>query len=171
MLITVPDLATYMQSSFAADKAMQSAEAAVAMASEQVETHCRRRFELVTDDVITLRWRPSIVLPDPPVVEITAFQVDGVDSEYDIDDSGRYWPANQGDQISVTYTHGFTAIPQPVRLVALRIASRIMRNPQMRSSYTGPDGLNYASPSDVGPRVLSTDEATLLRRWTLYRAI
>lgn len=169
-LITVPDLQSYAQVTFPSGVPLTSATAAIAQASALVESHCKRRFTLVTDDALTLRWRPSIVLPDPPVVSIASLVVDGQAAEYDVDDSGRLWPRTTGTTIEVTYTHGFATIPDAVKLVVARVASRIMRNPDMRSTYTGPDGLNYSSPSDVGPRLLTGDEMTALRRYVLHKA-
>lgn len=170
MLIKVADLEAYGQSTFTTDAHVWTAEAAIIQASAAVEDHCKRQFALVSDDEITLRWRPSIVLPNPPVIAVSVFQVDGVDADYSIDDSGRYWPRATGDQIAVTYTHGYATVPETVRLVVARVSNRIVRNPQMRSTYTGPDGLNYASASDVGPRILTGDEVTALRRYSLHKA-
>jgi hypothetical protein len=169
VLIDQADLEAYAQVTF--PEALEaSVEDALARASAAVETHCRRRFTLVEDDAITLRWRPSIVLPDPPVIEISSFSVDGRSVGYDIDASGRLWPRSTGNTIGVTYTHGFAQVPEIAKLIACRIANRIMQNPSMRSTYTGPDGLNYATPTDVGPRIMTGDEATALRHLVLHKA-
>lgn len=170
MLISVEDLEAYAQVTFPEGVPLTSAEAAIAMASAQVEDHCKRSFALVEDDVITLRWRSRIVLPNPPVLEVASFLVDGRGVDYDVDDAGMLWPRATGTQISVTYTHGFAEIPQTVKLVVARVANRIMQNPQLRNTYTGPEGLTYSSPSDVGPRILTGDEMTALRRYALHRA-
>ncbi len=169
MLITIDELQAYGQTTFPEGMPLAAAELAIALASDEVESHCKRRFALVSDETITIRWRPSIVLPHPPVITVASFQVDGVDADYDIDDSGRYWPRVSGDQITVTYTHGYDPIPGTVKLVVARLANRIVRNPQMRNSYTGPEALNYQTPSDVGPRILTGDEMASLRRYTLHK--
>ena len=60
--------------------------------------------------------------------------------------------------------HGWdaTTCPDSVKLVAKRIAGRLLTNPQQRTSYTGPDGLNYAG----GPvRLLTDDEREQLDPW------
>lgn len=166
-MIDVADLEAYLQQDLT-DYATE-AQAAIDQASGAVEAHCKRTFAQVVDDEITLRWRPSIVLPDPPVSSISAFQIDGVDATYDIDDSGRLWAKSLGDSITVTYTHGFATIPEPVRLVAIRIASRIFKNPTGRTSYSV-DGASYQSASDVSPRILTGDEMAMLRRYRLHSA-
>lgn len=46
-------------------------------------------------------------------------------------------------------------IPMGVALIIKRIAGRLFTNPQQRTSYSGPDGLNYTG----GPaRILTDDE-------------
>jgi hypothetical protein len=171
VLITVEELETYTQKTFASEQSQLIAQDAIASASSVVETHCRRQFGLVSDDSISVRWRPSIVLPNPPVVSVWSFAVDGVASDYDIDLSGRYWPRATGDQITVVYTHGFDPVQETVKLVVRRLASRIVENPSLRTSYTGPDGLTYSSSADLGPKILTGDEMAALRRFVLHKAI
>jgi hypothetical protein len=51
--------------------------------------------------------------------------------------------------------------PLSAKLVALRLAGRLMTNPQQRTSYSGPEGLNYSG----GPvRLLTDDEKKSLMR-------
>lgn len=60
--------------------------------------------------------------------------------------------------------HGWdvTTCPASVKLVVKRVAGRLLTNPQQRTSYTGPDGLNYAG----GPvRLLTDDEREQLDGW------
>lgn len=45
-------------------------------------------------------------------------------------------------------------IPMGVALIIKRVAGRLLTNPQQRSSYSGPDGLNYTG----GPVRLLTDD-------------
>lgn len=61
-------------------------------------------------------------------------------------------------------SHGWdaTTCPASVKLVVKRVAGRLLTNPQQRTSYTGPDGLNYAG----GPvRLLTDDEREQLDAW------
>ncbi len=52
-----------------------------------------------------------------------------------------------------------TTCPGAVRLVTTRLAARLFTNPQQRTSYSGPEGLNYAG----GPvRLLTDDEREML---------
>lgn len=167
-MIAISDLEAFLQQDLT--NYPVEAQAACDQASAVVEDYCKRSFAQVEDDEITMRWRPSILLPDPPVTAITSVTVDGVASEYDIDASGRLWPATQGDQITIVYTHGFVTIPDTVRLVALRLASRIFKNPTGRVSYSV-DGQSTQGATDVSPRILTGDEMTMLnRRYRIKKA-
>jgi hypothetical protein len=55
-----------------------------------------------------------------------------------------------------------TNAPAPVKLVALRLAARLFTNPQQRTSYAGPEGLNYSG----GPvRLFTDDEREILNEF------
>lgn len=59
------------------------------------------------------------------------------------------------------FTTPWTALTVPVgvALIIKRVAARLLTNPQQRSSYSGPDGLNYTG----GPvRLLTDDEREAL---------
>lgn len=168
-MISIEDLEAYLQQNLADDYSVE-AQAACDQATAVVEDYCKRSFTEVVDDELTLRWRPCIFLPDPPVTTITSVEVDGVASDYDIDPSGRIWPRTTGDQITIVYTHGYTTIPDTVRLVALRLAARIFKNPMGRVGYSV-DGQSMQGVSDVSPRILTGDEMTILnRRYRIKRA-
>lgn len=167
-MIAIADLEAFLQQDLT-DYPVE-AQAACDMASAVVEDYCKRSFAEVEDDTLTLRWRPSVVLPNPPVTTITSVEVDGEPADYDIDPSGRIWPKVVGTEIAIVYTHGFATIPDTVRLVAVRLASRIFKNPTGRVSYNA-DNMNYQSAADVSPRILTGDEmAVLNRRYRLRRA-
>lgn len=167
-MIEISDLEAFLQQDLT-DYQVE-AQAACDQATAVVEDYCKRSFAQVENDERTMRWRPSIVLPDPPVTEITSVTVDGQASEYDLDASGRLWPATVGDQITIVYTHGYATIPDTVRLVALRLASRIFKNPNGRVGYSV-DGQSIQTAADVSPRILTGDEmATLNRRYRLKKA-
>lgn len=166
-MITIADLEAFLQQDL--NDYQAEAQAAIDGATAVVRNECRRTFTLVEDDEITLHWRPNIVLPNPPVQSISSFTVDGVTSEYERDEHGRLVPGLIGDVVTVTYTHGYANIPEDVRLVALRIASRIFKNPMGRISYSN-DTLNYQGASDISPRILTGDEKMTLKRYKTQKA-
>lgn len=166
-MIAISDLEAFLQQDLT-DYAEES-QAACDQASAVVEDYCKRSFAQVVNDEITLRWRPSIVLPNPPVSIITSVEIDGTAAEYELDDWGRLWAMTRGSDIAITYTHGFATIPETVKLVAVRLAARIFKNPVGRVSYSV-DGQSVQGASDVSPRILTSDEMRALSRYRLKRA-
>ena len=163
-MIAVSDLEAFLQQDLS--DYPTEAQAAVDQGIGVVEAHCKRRFAQVTGDVRTMRWRARIVLPDPPVSHISSITVDGIDCPYEIDATGNAWLGRHGSQAVITYTHGFATVPEAVRLVALRLASRIFKNPMGRVSYTS-EGQTYSAAMDVSPRIMTGDEMAILRRFRL----
>lgn len=166
-MITVEDLGLYLQQDLTDYEA--EAQAAIDDASSVVRDYCKRTFTQVTDEQITLHWRPALILPNPPVTTISSFEIDGVAATYDRDASGRLWPTSIGKEVTVTYTHGYTTIPDTVALVVKRIAARIFKNPTGRTSYSA-DTMSYQSSPDIAPRVLTGDEMAALRTYRLRAA-
>jgi hypothetical protein len=169
-LATVEELEHFLQQSLSEYEV--EAEQALALASAAVRSHCRRTFDYVEDDEITLPWQPRIFLPNPPVASISTVELDGTEVSYQRDQSGGIYPpdATTESTVRVIYTHGFTDLPEEVRLVVLRLASRIFKNPTGRVSFQA-DSLNYQGMGDVAPRILTGDEAAILKRWRLHRLV
>lgn len=168
-MIEVEDLGRFLGQDLSREPEHDQALWAVTAAWSAVESHCRRRFAMVEDDVLSLRWRPSVFLPDPPVLTISSVLVDGVESHYARDEFGMLWPRTRGESIAITYSHGFETVPDVPRLVAVRLASRLFKNPMGRVSYSA-EGMDYSSPADVSPRILTGDELSALVPYRLHRA-
>lgn len=166
-MITVADLEAFLQQDLSEYQA--EAQAAVAQGAAVVRAECRRTFDLIEDETVTLNWRPNLTLPNPPVLSISSFKVDDVNSEWERDEHGRIIPSLIGDVVEVTYSHGYATIPEDVRLVAVRIASRIFKNPTGRVSFSN-DSLNYQGTTEVSPRILTGDEKMILRRYKVLKA-
>ncbi len=166
-LATIEELGSFLQQSLA--DFQTEADLALQLSSAAVRSHCRRTFDYVEDDTITLPWRSRIFLPNPPVLIIGEVTLDDAAIAYDLDGSGGMWiDGSAGATVAITYTHGFATIPDDVRLVVLRLASRIFKNPTGRVAYNA-DSLNYAGAADVSPRIITGDEIAILRRWRLHR--
>lgn len=141
--------------------------AALAWASSQVESYCGRRFGLVVDDQVVLtpfRDR-SVLLPDPPVVDVSAVQGwvvrDGAMSWVDLhnyawttdglmyDTAGlpgvdyeASWPVLP-NSLRVTYTHGFADIPQPVKDAVLACVGGYFTDPTGTLAAKQVDDVRY----------------------------
>lgn len=73
------------------------------------------------------------------------------------------WPPGRFN-IEVTYRSGHDPVPADVRLVALRLATRIFENPQDVASSSHEDvGTNWSFPA----RILTPDERQVLDRYRL----
>lgn len=179
-LASVEELGYFLQQNLSEYEA--EAEQALALASAAVRNHCRRTFEFVEDDEINVPYRSRIFLPNPPVVSISSVQVDGKDVSYQRDAAGAIWLTDRLDErvllepittlstVTIVYTHGLQEIPEEAKLVTLRLASRIFKNPTGRVSFNA-DSLNYQGATDIAPRILTGDEAAILRRWRLHRVV
>lgn len=112
-----------------------AATRAIDEATAAIQGYCRRTFDRVEDDEVTLDsiGGTKALLPELPVVSVSSVVED--DEELDEDDDwklgrhgilhriGTTWAV--GIQIiTVTYTHGYTTIPQTVQDVATRAAAR-----------------------------------------------
>lgn len=112
-----------------------------------VRGYCRQVIERVTAEAVTLtgRGETTLLLPEIPVISIASITEDAVAvsaDDYDLMDGGilrrisGWWGSwTDPSTIVVTYTHGFSPLPQDVREVCLSVAGR---------------GYTHASPSTFG---------------------
>jgi hypothetical protein len=100
-------------------------------------------ISLVGVDVVALngRDRPSLFLPQIPVVEVASVVADGTtlveDTDFSIDPNtgiltrlpiGAHWTVGKKNVV-VTYTHGFDPIPEDIRGACCMIAAKLWTNP------------------------------------------
>jgi hypothetical protein len=144
---------------------------------------------LVTDDEVTFQgaWPSRFTLPQVPVVEVTAIEIDGepvTDFELfgqalirgtatadrlDYERTGSNW-GGDGSVMVVTYTHGYDLIPDDIKGVCISAAARGWGNPQGAQSETiGSYSIAYGTTGTSGSVRLTKDEKNLLRplknRW------
>lgn len=136
-LATADDLAARMGRAFDVTEEAQ-ANALLDSASALIRAFCRRDFALHTDEVVELQGTHdrALRLPGLPVTDVSAVLLDGAV----VDDwslvGGTLWRPH-GWQVrydgvpslvSVTYTHGYSVIPEDVEAVALNMAQRGFTN-------------------------------------------
>lgn len=134
---TVADVEDLLQRAISDADQVDSCERAISEASEAIRNCCRQQLDLVEDDEVTFdvpRARcTKLFLPELPVVSVASVVEDGEilveGRDYQLGNhgvlhrKGGYWA--QGVQIVVvTYTHGYSSIPQDVVDVCTRAASR-----------------------------------------------
>lgn len=141
--IDVYDLAAYLR--LPAEELGWLGEFAVRAAEEAVKGVLDRDVSLVTDDEIALdgTGTATLLLPEPPVVDVTRVTEDGVELVVDTDYvlgwhgilyrvSPAVW-AKGVRNITVTYTHGWSeiggdegnAVPMDIREAALEFAKGV----------------------------------------------
>lgn len=131
---TIADLEAFLQVAIGSPNL--PATAAIAAASAAIQNYTRQRLELVAGDALTFTVHPAsrvILLPEQPVTAIASVVEDGttlvVGDHYRwtaagvLERVGRAW-ATGWRKVVVTYTHGYAAIPDDVKAVCIRAASR-----------------------------------------------
>lgn len=149
--ISTADLEAYMELDAGDLTGSNMAIIALDSACEIVRGYISQTVNLVEDDVVLFNGngRPRLILPEMPVVNVTAVTEDTTeltpDDDWYVDRAGilhrktayEVWPVGVGN-IEVTYTHGWAAIeadvdeengicrvPSDIRRVALGIARRV----------------------------------------------
>lgn len=133
---TVEDMAAFLQIQIDEPEQVAAANRALVEATAAIRVYTRQYLELVEDEAITLdvKGGTRLFLPQLPVVEVSEV-VEDEETLVEGDDYklGQYgvlhrlggfkWAA--GVQIvTVTYSHGYAALPEGIVAVATRAASR-----------------------------------------------
>jgi hypothetical protein len=146
MSFAIPaDLATYLQrEAFAAGAETTSAQLALDVATSVVIARTGQTFTAVTGDVVTLDTHgdEDVFLPQRPVTAVTSVVTRDrgstvttartLNTDYEVrGDRLRWvgigaWPY----EVTVTYDHGYTTIPDDVKGATLAVAAEIHTNPE-----------------------------------------
>ena len=183
-LVTPEELSTFTQLAIPAGTVRAEAQAACDRATALVRAYCRRKItqtnesvtvtltssmDYVVRGIVDRHLLDTILLPMTPVISITSITIGGeVVTGYTLRADGsillpRGYP--NGTTASVVYVSGYPSTDYRVeaaRAVAVRIAARLWTNPDSRTSYTGPEALNYQSTPDL-VRLLTADERAMLQ--------
>lgn len=122
--------------------------------SDEVRKFSRLTFETHTDEEITLDGSGTtiLLLPALPVTDVSSVVV----AEEELDEIDDYeWSAKgilrrlggyvweqKFRSVTVTYSHGFTEVPEDVRLLVVRVAARGWANP---TSVTNESAAGYSA--------------------------
>ncbi len=183
-LVSTSELSTFTQLAIPAGTVTTEAQAACDRATALVRAYCRRTITQTNESVtVTLtssmdyvvrglvdrHLLDTILLPMTPVISITSITINGqAVTGYTLRADGsillpRGYP--NGTTATVVYVSGYPSTDYRVeaaRAVAVRIAARLWTNPDSRTSYTGPEALNYQSTPDL-VRLLTADERAMLQ--------
>ncbi len=131
----IGDVEDFLQVGISTSAQLASAMRAVEEATAAIRNYCRQELELIEDEEITLdsSGGSRLFLPELPVVSVSAVIEDGetltVDDDYKLGQYGilhrveALW-ASGIQIITVTYSHGYTTIPDDIVSVCTRAASR-----------------------------------------------
>lgn len=135
---TTGDLSSLLEIDFDVAEAAR-AQLLLDLVSGEVKTFCDVAFEQTSRTIeLAGTWSARLELPGPPVTSVSTVTLDG-DSVTDyrlvrgvlVRDS--HW-GGPNRVVTVTYTHGLTAVPDTVRAVVLRASARAWANPEQRES-------------------------------------
>ena len=189
----VADVAEFLQIDITTDAQVAACERAIAEASAAIRNYCNQYIELVEDDTITLDsyGKSALILPETPVVSVSEVVEDDetltADDDYKLGQWGILHRMNttwaSGIQnIEITYTHGYTTIPDDVIAVCVRAASRAYQAglktaesdgvPGIASTTLGDYSVSYAGESASegllgasGSRMLLLSEKDILDKY------
>jgi len=156
------DVADFLQVEIETAVQIRSAQRAIAAVTEAIRNYCQQTLSLVEDDEVTLdveAGRRQLFLPELPVIEVASVVEDGEtltagsDEDYQL---GRYGVLHRIGQnweegiqtVTVTYTHGYATIPDDVRDVATRAASRVYQAGLKSAELEGIAGVQAMSLGD-----------------------
>lgn len=126
---------------------------AIEAASSDFRRETRQYISRVVGDTVTLdpEGRRVILLPELPVIDVTALTVDGIPvtpltglwSEAGIIRSTTAFP-REFRSVTVTYTHGFEPVPRDIQLAVARAAiARSTQPAGVRNATVGPFTVGY----------------------------
>lgn len=156
--------------------------ALLADASAVVRNYTRQDITFVTDDVATLETTPEqwLFLPQRPVISITSVVAGGATLapglwKLENDALFRYYgwasrlyyygttqPWNQPDTIVVTYTHGYTSVPEDIVRVVCKLAKTAWINPNGLREWQQGNMRAVAALETVGEGALDDSDKKLL---------
>lgn len=132
-----------------------SALRAIEGATAAIQNYCHQHLTAVAGDVVTLRSRGQgvLILPEQPVTAIASVVENGTalvnETDYTWETNGliHRWPGawrlttSIFGTVVVTYSHGYATIPQPIREVCIRSASRAYQAGLRASAMAGVPGV------------------------------
>lgn len=155
----VSDIAAFLQVDIDTPAKLVAAEAALVAASAAIRNYCKQTISLVEDDEITLDSAGGmrLMLPELPVLEVTEVIEDEetlvVDDDFKLGQHGilhrvgRTWAV--GIQIvTVTYSHGYTIIPDDIIAVCTRAAARAFQAGLRAAETEGVPGISSKALGD-----------------------
>ena len=184
LFATVQDVEDFLQVEIGSEQE-SAVERALREATAAIRNYCRQHLSLVTDDTITLDCAGGsrIFLPELPVIAVSNVVENGKTLTAGVDYRlgqhgilhriGRPWTAGV-QVITVTYSHGYSTVPDDIVAVCTRAAARAFQAglraaesgavPGVASKSLGDFSVSYQSDvgGGVGEGVLGASAARFL---------
>jgi hypothetical protein len=161
-LATSDQLAAWMQRE--PDELPESAPLVLDVASAIVRREARQSFTRGTSSALLYPREGWAVLPQRPVVSVQGVTVAGKPLAPDRWQLVRDRVRVPDDQpVTVTYTHGYAAVPGDVLAVVLTLAGRVLTNPaDLRQESVGSASVTYSAET-IGASLAPADRDLLAR--------
>lgn len=180
-LVTVQELGAMLGQDLTAAR-LNQATVLLDMASDVVRGYLRQEISHTTSTItVPLRrpdplehpYRAEVVLPQRPVVDVTAVTVDDVVPVRwwwrgdRVELPATLWRSGQHRPplVEVTYEHGWDPVPGDIKAVVMQSAARVLVNPgQIRSEVVGGVSTVYAVPvsgESLGVLLTAAERRTL----------
>lgn len=188
-LATIDDLAAYLGQDPLSGAAADQADLVLELVSGAIRRYCRQTFDHVVGDVAVLvgNWGPSLVLPERPVLAVSAVEVDDValveDLDWAHDGQGTLWRGPSPDtgsdlrqgatgvwrhwggpetKVTVTYDHGYSEIDSTLRSICLAATARVIGNPAgLYAEGLAPYQVTYGGPASRTANLTREEKAEL----------
>ncbi|MFE7466351.1 hypothetical protein ACFU6R_19890 [Streptomyces sp. NPDC057499] len=162
-LATLDELAAWMQRE--RDELPEGAALVLDTASAIVRDEARQRFTRGTTTVALAPRDQVVILPQRPVVAVELVRAGGRElgpDEYRLW-RDELWLAGSYGSVVVTYSHGYAAVPAPVRAIVLTLAGRVLTNPNdLRQESVGSVSVTYAAET-IGASLAPIERDQLAR--------
>jgi hypothetical protein len=156
------DLSTYLGRDVTAEDLAWSAAVA---ACNMIRNAADQSFALVEDEEVLIdgSGTDTILLPELPVSDVTeVYDADDElldpDEDYLVDKKRGalvrrsrtgVWTEGRGNYV-VTYSHGYSAVPEDLRVLAMTVAARLYDQGLAKQESTGGHSITFASDDPVG---------------------
>ena len=160
-LATTADLALWLQMDESALPA--GAPSALEMVSDIVRAEARQSFVRTTTTFTTYALDGYVHLPQRPIVSVDSVTYEGGAQVDWKPFNDRLYVGYQTEPLTVTFTHGYSAVPGDVKAVVLAATARVLGNPHdLRQETVGSVSVTYAAET-IGASLSPADKDMLAR--------
>lgn len=104
------------------------ATALLGLASDVIRRAARQDIDQNTSTITVRGAAGRVLLPQRPVISVDTVTLDGTTQDFTLDGDylAGYW---SGQDLEITYTHGFDPVPDAIKAICLEAVTRVWVNP------------------------------------------